>query len=66
MTIDRTEFRRMTPDDQIRALRGEKVERLFTIEQRGINTEKRTAWLSIASEEPYERWWGIEVLDVGK
>jgi len=65
MTIDRNQFRRMTPADQIRALRGQRVEREFAIEQRGIDTEKRTAWLSIASEEPYQRWWGIEVLDLG-
>ena len=66
MTIDRTEFRTLAPDEQIRALRGQKVERFFEIEQRGVDAKKRTAWLSIASEQPYERWWGIEVLDVGK
>lgn len=58
-------FRKLAPDDQLRALRGAKVERTFVIERDGgVDEEKRTAWLSIASEEPYERWWGIEVLDV--
>lgn len=65
-TIDRSAFRALSTDEQIRALRGQKAERLFTVEREGMDTEKRTAWLSIASEEPYERWWGVEVLDLGK
>lgn len=65
-TIDQAAFRALSADEQIRALRGQKVERLFTVERDGMDKDKRTAWLSIASEEPYERWWGIEVLDLGK
>jgi len=65
MPISKKEFRALAPDDQIRELRGQRVEREFAIEQRGIDEHKRAAWLSIASEEPYERWWGIEVLDLG-
>jgi len=65
-TIDRAAFRKLTPGEQIRALRGQKVERLFTVERDGLDAEKRTAWLSIASEEPYTRWWGVEILDLGK
>jgi len=64
--LDPATFRALSADDQIRALRGQKVERLFTVERDGMDVEKRTAWLSIASEEPYERWWGVEVLDLGK
>jgi HK97 family phage major capsid protein len=64
--IDPASFRALSVDEQIRAVRGQKVERLFTVERDGMDTEKRTAWLSIASEEPYQRWWGIEVLDLGK
>jgi HK97 family phage major capsid protein len=60
-------FRDLAPEDQLRALRGTKVERTFVIQRDGdIDAEKRTAWLSIASEEPYERWWGVEILDVRK
>lgn len=60
-------FRKLAPEDQLRALRGTKVERTFVIERDGgLDEEKRTAWLSIASEEPYERWWGVEILDVRK
>lgn len=61
----RRDFRKLSPDDQLRALRGSKVERMFTVERDGVDTEKRTAWMSIASEEPYQRWWGVEILDMG-
>jgi HK97 family phage major capsid protein len=60
-------LRELDADTQLRALRGLCVERTFQVERdSGIDQEARTAWLSIASEEPYERWWGIEVLDVRK
>lgn len=62
-----TAFRKLDHVAQLKSLRGSKVERVFTIERDGAIDEKaRTAWLSIASEEPYERWWGVEVLDVRK
>jgi hypothetical protein len=64
--IDPAAFRNLSVEDQIRAVRGQKVERLFTVERESVDTEKRTTWLSIASEEPYQRWWGVEVLDLGK
>jgi hypothetical protein len=55
------------PAAQRAQLRGTKVERQFTIERDGAIDEKaRTVWLSIASEAPYERWWGVEVLDMRK
>jgi HK97 family phage major capsid protein/HK97 family phage prohead protease len=31
----------------------------------GVNEETRTVDLSFSSEEPYERWWGTEILDHG-
>ena len=37
-------------------------ERTFTI-SRAIDTQARTVELAFSSEEPYERWWGIEILD---
>jgi len=37
--------------------------RSFVIEKRQIDEEKRTIDLSFSSEEPVERWWGIEILD---
>ena len=33
------------------------------IEVRELNIETRTVELSFSSEEPYERYWGIEILD---
>lgn len=40
--------------------------RAATIERSSINVEKRTVELSFSSEEPVERWFGMEVLDHGK
>lgn len=42
---------------------GTKVERAFAVVREAVSVEKRTAELSFASESPYERWWGVEVLD---
>lgn len=61
--IDLAAFRRLDPARQIAQIRGQKVERTFEIDRQSIDKDKRTVWLSIASERPYERWWGIEILD---
>lgn len=37
--------------------------RTLSIVTREIDEEKRTVQLSWSSEEPYSRWWGIEILD---
>lgn len=42
---------------------GGKLIRAFSVEREAINVEARTVPLAFASELPYERWWGIEVLD---
>lgn len=42
---------------------GTRVERALTFERAQINVEDRTVELAFSSETPYERWWGIEVLD---
>lgn len=60
-------FRKLGSQQQLAHLRGQTVERVFTIDRAtAIDEKARTAWLSIASETGYERWWGIEVLDVRK
>ena len=41
-----------------------RAERALLVERQAINDEARTAVLAFASELPYERWWGIEILDV--
>lgn len=63
---ERQAFRELSGAEQIKALRGQKFERLFQVERSGIDQEARTAWLSIASDRPYERWWGVEILDHSK
>ncbi len=69
-TPNRTErraFRKLSVDEQVKQLRGTRVERVFQVDREaGIDKDNRTAWLSIASDQPYERWWGIEVLNVEK
>lgn len=56
-------FRKLAPAAQLAQIRGQVVERTFQVEREGIDKDSRTAWLSIASERPYERWWGVEILD---
>lgn len=41
-----------------------RAERAFLVERAAINEDDRTASLAFASETPYERWWGVEILDV--
>lgn len=45
----------------------ERLTRDITFEVRAdsVDTDARTAELSFSSEEPYQRWWGTEVLDHG-
>ena len=51
-------------NQQIRTIKpGTKLQRVATFEQRSANQEARTIELSFSSEQPYERWWGIEILD---
>lgn len=45
---------------------GSKVERAFSVERASIDEEARTVELAFASETPYERWWGVEILDLSQ
>lgn len=49
----------------IRKLQKETLHRSFTFVRESVNAEARTVELAFASETPYERWWGTEVLDCG-
>jgi HK97 family phage major capsid protein len=40
--------------------------RELQFERATVNAEARTVELCFATETPYERWWGIEVLDCGE
>ena len=39
------------------------LQRSFAVDRAAINAEARTVELSFSSEEPYERWFGTEILD---
>ena len=45
---------------------GTRVERGFAFDRAAVNEEARTVELAFSSEQPYERWWGIEILDHDK
>lgn len=44
---------------------GTKVERSFVLDRAAINEDARTVELAFSSEAPYERFWGVEILDHG-
>lgn len=42
---------------------GSKVTRTFEVNRAAIDDAARTVELAFSSEEPYDRWWGREILD---
>ena len=52
------------PPSLQRALPKGRTERALQLERAAINEEARTATLAFASETPYERYWGIEILEI--
>lgn len=52
------------PESLARHLHKGRAERALHFERAAIDEEARTATLAFASEEPYERYWGVEILDV--
>ena len=52
------------PPSLQRALPKGRTERALQFERAAINEEARTATLAFASETPYERYWGIEILEI--
>lgn len=56
-------LRAMAPEQRLAQLRGSVEERTFAFDRAAADQEQRTIWLSISSEQPYRRWWGIEILD---
>jgi len=43
---------------------GSTAHRAFSVDRALVNDETRTVELAFASETPYERWWGVEILDL--
>lgn len=41
-------------------------DRTATLTRDAVNVEARTVELSFASEEPYARWWGVEILSMDR
>jgi HK97 family phage major capsid protein/HK97 family phage prohead protease len=57
-----------SPDTLPQAIRdaqaAKPLSRALQVERAQIDDEARTATLAFASEAPYDRWWGREILDV--
>jgi HK97 family phage major capsid protein/HK97 family phage prohead protease len=51
------------PEALARHLQKGCAERALLVERAAIDEESRTAVLAFASEAPYERYWGVEILD---
>lgn len=52
------------PPSLQRALPKGRTERALQVERAAIDEDARTATLAFASETPYERYWGVEILDL--
>lgn len=59
---DTTATRQAIPED-VRAETGKRQKRAMRYQRDSLNVEARTVELAFASAEPYDRWWGTEVLD---
>lgn len=42
---------------------GSRAFRHFEVNRAAVNDDARTVELAFSSEAPYERWWGVEILD---
>ncbi len=62
MTTDATATRPALPAD-VRQAAQEKQQRAMRYQRDTVNLEARTVELAFASDEPYERFWGREILD---
>lgn len=51
------------PEALQRHLQAGRAERALLVERAAVDETARTATLAFASETPYERYWGIEILD---
>lgn len=46
----------------LRKIQKKKLVRNYTVNKEAIDIENRTVEIALSSEEPYERWFGIEIL----
>lgn len=54
---------RNTLPEAVRKALAETQKRSLRVERGHINEEERTVEMAFASDAPYERWWGVEILD---
>ena len=54
----------LTPRHRTTIKPGSQLERSFLLKRETIDIPNRRVELAFASELPYERWWGIEILDL--
>ena len=52
------------PNGQPTGLPASHFQRAFTVKREAVNLEARTVELAFASETGYERYWGMEILDI--
>lgn len=52
--------------EQVRKLKTETFYRSLTFKREAVDEEARTVELAFSSEDPYRRWFGIEILGHGK
>lgn len=50
-------------DSLIKQINEKEPQRSFSIVRSDVDEETRTVPLAFSSEEPYQRWWGTEILD---
>lgn len=57
-------IRALAPAERLAALKGSRAERAVGFERAAVDEGARTVELAFASETPYTRWWGTEILDI--
>ena len=57
-----TDVDRAALETQVKQSSGRSRERSVSLTREAINQEARTVEFALSSEEPYDRWWGREVL----
>lgn len=56
----------LTREALLADLRSKPQEFVRTLDRAAVDEQRRTVELAFASETPYERWWGVEVLEVSR
>lgn len=57
------EYAIAAPEKQAELIKSGVFSRSFSFERESVDKDSRTVWMSISTEAPYERWFGMEILD---